>query len=195
MKTNFLFLDLDKTLLTKDSSLLFIKKHYNMSILYNSVLRKLRFHTKKYFYSQLTLQCKQILSSEKLDIFVKDLKAFLNKEIFEFAKSKKSEGYQVVVVTSSPNYYVEPLVNSIGFENISSHYDDNGNFIFLHDIEKYNQISFRYPASDYNYDIGISDNDSDLIISQYFKNWIKYEPNSMDFNLSNSLSKLTGEKR
>jgi len=171
-KQNLAFFDLDKTLITLDSSYVFAKKYYTISLLFFALLRKLRFISKKNFYLRLTRHC-DLINNEELDSFTNELIKYKNNQIFELALEKKSNSLLVVVISSSPHRYVSHLSRKFGFVGFGSYFDGNNQFNHLEGEKKFDTIKEKYPPDKYVYKLGVSDNLSDLTFSDKFESWIK----------------------
>ena len=171
-KQDLAFFDLDKTLLTLDSSYVFAKKYYTPYLLFFSLLRKIRFISKTNFYLRLTKHCDSILNNEELNSFTNDLINYKNNEIFDLALEQKSNLSLVVVISSSPHRYVSDLSRKFGFIGFGSYFDENNNFNHLEGVKKFDKIKEKYPPDKYIYRLGVSDNLSDNSFSDKFESWI-----------------------
>ena len=160
MKKNLIFFDLDKTLITIDSSYFFITSNYKNPFFFYAILRKLRLISKLFFYKKLTIFCEKKLVDKSLDIFVEAIYEHKNDEILELAKSYSRESNLVVVVSSSPHIYVSKIAEKFGLIGFGSYFN-KGNFVHLQGKQKLDFLLKKFPKKEYIYKLGVSDNISD----------------------------------
>ena len=85
----------------------------------------------------------------------------------------ESKNSKIVIISSSPHNYVSNLSSKFGFEGFGSHFTEEGNFLHLQSMKKYEFLKVNFPSKQYRYKLGISDNASDEAFSSHFENWIK----------------------
>ena len=123
--------DFDRTLIKKDSMILFFFRYFNLSIKSIPSLCRLIFETSKYFlklYSQKQFKEKYInlvisLSGLKdKEALFDDFSNYLLGIVFETAKEKISElkkrGFKTILLSASLDLYLEKMGKELGFSEL-----------------------------------------------------------------------------
>ena len=117
------FTDLDGTLTLRDTYHIFIQHNITAPILFKNALPILLM-VAKYFTGALS---KEGLKRSSFKLFFtnydtsKELESFVakipwNKSVLERVNAKKAEGYRVVLVSASPDFYLDAVVKELGYD-------------------------------------------------------------------------------
>lgn len=172
MKENLIVVDFDKTLIPFDSFRKFILlwfKKYPLSISLLLLLRKIKILNAEKF-KRLLIQ--RAIKDQKFGIkneaFSNSLLQKINKEVLLKIKSEQKQDTTILLLSASPDLYIEQVGNKLGFKAKGSYFDSNKNFIHLFGSLKIDYLKKHYPREKFNYLYAISDSDSDIKMMNMF---------------------------
>lgn len=149
--------DFDRTLIKKDSMILFFFRYFNLSIRNVPKLCRLIYGTIKYFlkiYSQRQFKeiyINLIISSSRFkdkEALFDDFSKYLLGMIFKSAKKKISElkekGYKAILLSASPDLYLEKISRELGFsELICTRMVHKGNEVVVSGLNCYGKSKIK----------------------------------------------------
>ncbi|HSW54556.1 MAG TPA: haloacid dehalogenase-like hydrolase [Ignavibacteriaceae bacterium] len=174
-RENIVVVDLDNTLLNVDSFNLLLtvqlKKSF-IKVMFLRVLRKLRIlnpASYKYYVVRYIYNC---LSNAEKHSFVEKLSLHLNEDLFHEINSKYKNDCQIMILSASPDEYVKPFANKLGWHGFGSYYDQLlGKYFHLHSKGKREFILEHFPKDKFNYVYAISDSKTDLDLLKHFNKY------------------------
>ncbi len=172
MKRKINVIDLDRTLITVDSFRYLILRNINIKLIILCFLRIFRILSADEFASKATRALKAVLKdSVRMEKIVNFLKSKVNNEVLELIRSKTDEKTLNIIISSSPEVYVKKFAQELGFEGIGSKFE-NEKFFRCYGSNKLQALGNLYPEGIFEYNLAISDSESDLSLLKRFKEGI-----------------------
>ena len=168
-------IDLDNTLLPYDSFkkyiLLFIfKKNTFLKIIIILFIRSVRLiNSSKFKRLIFSITAEEKSYDENINLFADKLILDFREDILLKIDSYSNELTLNVLVTASYQSYAKKLANSLYWECIASHVDqDRNNFVHVYGNKKIELVKKHYPSKNYIYNYAISDSKSDYALLKMF---------------------------
>ena len=174
---NLIVVDLDKTLIKKDSFSMFLLhwiKYYPLKLSLIILLRVFRIIGDTEFKRRVVHICK---SNNNFDIFIENftekLDVLKNEFIYYKIMEIKDKDDLVLLLSASPKEYVEKFAEKLNWNGVGSYFDENGDFQNLKGHNKLKYLKKNYPQNIFNYKFAIGDSQSDLIHMKLFNQYLK----------------------
>lgn len=165
-------IDLDKTLVSFDTFRFLIIseiKRKNFKILYFAVIRKFRLLNQSDFKA---LILKELLKKKNNDFFSfygEKVFSEINDEVLKIIQKETDENTLNILISASPNNYIQPLIKKLGWSGSGSYFDESGRFIHLYGINKIIWLKERFNSQRYIYNFAISDSKTDEELLKLFR--------------------------
>lgn len=174
-RENIVVVDLDNTILKVDSFNLFLtiqlKKSF-MKVIFFRILRKMRIINSSNFKYYVVRYIYNSLSNTEKEKFIVQLSIYLNKDLLNEINSQYKSNCQIFLLSASPDEYVKPFANKLGWKGFGSYYDHySGKYFHLHSKGKLEFILERFPKNRFNYVYAISDSETDLDLLKQFQKY------------------------
>lgn len=170
-------IDLDKTLIPYDSFEKLVKKeirHFNLIAIYLTILRVLRFIPPGNYKEKITNLMRKKYGKTYFVNFAKNLYNDIDSLVLEEVHKESDYNTINVIISASPDLYVNYLVEEMNWVGLGSYFDENKKFIHLHGIGKIIWLKENFPVEDFQYNLAISDSSSDDELLKLFKKEIKW---------------------
>jgi phosphoserine phosphatase len=168
-------IDLDKTLISVDSFREFILKHMGCKTFFWVLLRLFQVVGRQKFAQSIMLVLQEHLDNEKeTDEFVRFLHEKIDDDVLVIIKEYSDENTLTVLLSSSPQQYVEKFAKLLGFSGLGSYWRKS-EFFHCYGGNKIKLLEENYPRTEYNYNFAISDSESDTELLKMFKNYRLYK--------------------
>jgi len=162
---NLIVIDLDNTLIPFDSFRKYLfcwVKYFPIRIPLLLLERRLRITDQHQFKTKVL----NIVSNHpKFNILNREVAEFiidnLNTEILNRVKKNSNEYSELLLLSASPNFYVSLIAEYLGWAAKGSFFNQKGELVHLHGVNKVKYLKSNYPESDYSYYYAIADSDSD----------------------------------
>lgn len=166
-------IDLDKTFVNVDSFRAFILRHSSLLVLILATIRKCRLITRETFAKWAYSLLEEKLRDETIrERFVIDMSSYVNPSILSIV-NEYDENAIKILLSASPNEYVQPLARKYNMIGIGSYWD-KGKFYHCYGLNKLKILQRSYPTTQYSYELAISDCLSDRVLLQQFKEGYLY---------------------
>lgn len=170
-------IDLDKTLIDYDSFRVLCLKQVRALRFFPTlwvILRLLRLLSLEGFKRKMQSWVESHVPPTALKAFSDELYADLNTKVTALIDEHSEAETLNVLISASPNDYVKELVEKLGWEGSGSYFDKNGNYHHLYGIQKTAWLLANYPKDKYQYNMAISDSETDRPLLDLFKTPIKW---------------------
>ena len=162
-------IDLDRTLLTIDSFRYVVLRNLNLYLGVIIVLRLLKIISRAKFAEKASVRiCRILFDEKKLDDFIQDLLGKINTDVLKKIQQLNTADAVIVIVSASPQCYVEKFAERLGFVGLSSHWRGKI-FFYCYGENKVKLLEENYPPSEYKYNFAISDSDDDINLLNLFE--------------------------
>jgi len=179
MKKRINVIDLDNTLIRKDSLKLFVmmflkRKKTLIPLSLLSLLRLLGFIDPAEFLKRLLILVRK---DREYDRLVKDfsdrLFTYIDPDLFNQVLTKTDENTINVLCTASPSDYVKFVAEKLNWHYIASTFaKGNSSFTRMYGSAKVDAILTIFPKEMFDYSFAISDNASDLALLRLFDEFL-----------------------
>lgn len=179
MKKRLNVIDLDHTLISKDSLRLFVfmflkRKDYFFPVIRLIMLRFFGSINPAEFLKRLLVVVRKERQYDRLlRDFSERLFKLIDQDVYEQVINRTDDHTINVLCTASPSDYVIYLAGKLNWNYIASTFDD-GNTIFtrMYGSAKIDAILNRYPKEMFDYSFAISDHESDLSLLRLFNEYV-----------------------
>ena len=171
MKKKINVIDLDKTLIPYDSFRLLIENELKSFNLYVGIITFLRLlkiinsnKHKEIISKYLYRKKDNVFFIHFADKIYNDIDTIVLTKV----KNKTDVNTINVLISNSPNIYVQFIIDKLGWKGSGSYFDENMKFISLYSDEKIKWLKQNFNQINYNYNFAISDSKSDLKLLSLF---------------------------
>jgi phosphoserine phosphatase len=176
-------IDLDKTLVSYDTfrKLVFreIKKGKFTAIIL-SILRIARLISSSNFKKRIQKYLQRNYLTSFFTDYATEIYQQINPEVMELINQNTEKGTINILLSASPNDYVQPLCELLNWKGVGSYFDENNNFQHLYGIEKISWLKDFYPEKDFYYHLSISDSETDKQLLELFQFKIYFSQNKIN---------------
>lgn len=164
-------IDLDKTLIPYDSFGVLIKREIkkgNLSIFFSVLVRVLRLRSNAKFKEIIT---KKITSKPVVFFseFAEEILKAIDPKVQQLIDKETDDNTINILVSASPDVYVQPLIKKMNWQGSGSFFDANLNFNHLYGKGKIKWLKENFNPDSYIYNFAISDSSSDDELLSLFK--------------------------
>jgi phosphoserine phosphatase len=177
MMTKINVIDLDKTLIPYDSfrELILIRiKGYDLRVTFITILRVFRIISQKKFKSSIVLQKRRRYDDEFSERFAERIFNDIDQRVMNLVEKESDENTINVLLSASPHFYVKYLIHRLNWTGSGSYFANDKEFIHLYGETKVTWVQKKFPKEKYEYNLAISDSDSDNELLKLFKKEIKW---------------------
>ena len=171
-------IDLDKTLIQYDSFRELIineVKRFNMYIIYMTILRVLRVLPATKYKEKTSLHFVNKYSEKYFINYANKLYKDIDQRVFDIIKLNTDDNTKNVLISASPNFYVQYLIQKLNWLGSGSYFSDAGKYIHLFEKEKMNWLKKEFKQDTFEYNFAISDSSSDDELLSLFKKKEKWK--------------------
>jgi len=93
----------------------------------------------------------------------------INPEVMELVNQNTDKATINILLSASPNDYVQPLFEKLKWQGSGSFFDEKNDFHHLYGNEKVSWLEKFYPEIEYQYNFAISDSKTDREMLELFK--------------------------
>ncbi len=171
-------IDLDKTLIPFDSFrsvVLQELKKGNVSLIFITLLRLLRIISNSRFKE---VSSKIFINKYEEVYFRKmatDILKKIDKEVFDIITHETDKHTINILLSASPNFYVDYLIGELNWEGSGSYFDEQNTFHHLYERGKIKWVKENFNTDQYSYNMAISDSSTDDKLLSLFKRGVKWK--------------------
>lgn len=177
MKNKINVIDLDKTLIPYDSFRLLIKNEiikFNLTVFLYTILRVIRVISLEKFKKKIIAHLDKKHSTLFFNDFAVKIFNDIDLKVLKIIQMNTDEQTYNILISASPNLYVEKLIEKLEWIGSGSYIDKSGKFIHLHGKGKINWLDDNYINKKYMYNFAISDSSTDDQLLSIFKRKLKW---------------------
>jgi len=170
-------IDLDKTLIPYDSFRKFVLIHIRnmrINVLLITLGRMARLMSQASFKMKIIRWSEKNCSADFLHNFASDLLDDIDNRVFEKVMEESDGDTINLLVSASPDLYVQILIDKLNWKGKGSFIDAQGVMHHLYGKNKISWVRENYPSDQYVYNMSISDSSSDDELLKLFKKEIKW---------------------
>lgn len=166
-------IDLDKTLVPFDTFRLFILEEImdrlNIRIFLITALRRLKMISTSSFKARVIEE----ISGKKNPIlelnFGYKMYDLIDEKILKIIDQETDAETINVLVSASPNFYVQKIIDLLGWQGSGSYFDESKCFVHLYGSNKISWVLKHFDPDKYVYNFAVSDSDSDKELLRMFQ--------------------------
>lgn len=165
-------IDLDKTLIKYDTLRELLIREISKGNLYLtgiSILRIVRLLSSLRYKMKVQKILAEKYTSSFFKEYADEIFRKVNPEVMQLIQDNTDENTINILLSASPNDYVNFLCKKLNWEGSGSYFDEKGRFHHLFGEEKANWIKKRFPQKEFNYHFAISDSKTDLALLNFFE--------------------------
>ncbi len=166
--------DLDGTLLAGDSFRTLLRRHLDLHLAGLAGARLLGALDRAAFAAAASRHLAPVLGdAAAMEGFAGELVAALDPAMLALARERARDGTVTVVLSASPEEYVIPLAQRLGFVGVGSGWRD-GRYVHCHGEAKRAALVSRYPPDRHRYQLAVADSASDESLLGLFAEAIRH---------------------
>jgi phosphoserine phosphatase len=173
-------IDLDKTLVNFDTFRELVLreiKNGKFAIISLTILRIARLISSSGFKKSVQNYLKKNYPKSFFTDYAAEIYRQLNPEVIELIKQNTDKDTINILLSASPNEYVQPLYEMLKWQGSGSYFDEKNKFHHLYGIEKLSWLEKFYPNTRYQYYFAISDSKTDYQLLDLFKHNLLFKKN------------------
>lgn len=140
----------------------------DFKILFYSLLRKLRLVSSISFKETVLLHLMEKYNEFYFLGYADSIYEKIDKEVLTLVQNESDLDTINVLISASPNVYVKPLLNKMGWTGSGSYFDKSGQFIHLYKENKIFWLDENFSQTNYFYHFAISDSRTDVKLLKLF---------------------------
>jgi phosphoserine phosphatase len=166
--------DLDGTLLRADSFRVLVRRHLDVRLAALVGARLLGGIDRAGFAAAASRHLAPILADEAvMQRFAVEMETHVDPDVLAMARARGGGGAVTVVLSASPEEYVIPLAQRLGFEGVGSRWRE-GRYLHCYGERKRAVLRERFPPERYRYELAIADSRSDEPLLALFSEAVRH---------------------
>jgi phosphoserine phosphatase len=165
-------IDLDKTLVKYDTFRVLVVRELRkvkFRIITLTFLRVAKLISSAKFKMKVQKYLLENFSKSFFTDYAEEIYQNINPNVMEIIRGNTDEETINILLSASPNEYVQPLCEMLNWKGSGSYFDEENHFHHLFGKEKINWIMKFYPEAEYVYHFAISDSNSDIQLLNLFE--------------------------
>jgi phosphoserine phosphatase len=172
--------DLDKTLISKDSFRLLVQDNLSLTIGFWLCARVLGMVSRSFFAAKVQSLLALTLSDRQyLEDFLGRIGGLIDPRVTKLIDDAAPKEAQILILSASPHAYVQPFAQRLGFVGEGSRFDQSG-YLHLYGQAKRDFVIRNYPSDQYELCLSVSDSESDLPLLSLFQRAYLYKKGRFD---------------
>ena len=165
-------IDLDKTLVKYDTFRRLVLREIRKGkwvFMLLAILRFTRLISANNFKARIQSHLVNNYPTNFFKDYANDIFQQIDPEVMEIVNRNTDKDTINILLSASPNEYVQPLCKLLNWEGSGSFFDENNNFHHMYGKNKINWVKESFPTADYFYHFAISDCLSDNNMMELFE--------------------------